>query len=37
MQGNFTFCGVDVATLGIRYAPDMTGTYVYTQTWNPSV
>lgn len=37
MQGGFSFCGVDVATLGIVYAPDMSGTYVYGQTWQPQV
>ena len=37
MQGDFSFCGVSVASLGVRYAPDMSGTYVHFETWNPHV
>lgn len=29
MRGGFTFCGVDIADLGIEYAPDIENTYVY--------
>lgn len=29
MKGGFSFCGVDIATLGIEYAPELEDTYVY--------
>lgn len=29
MKGGFTFCGVDIADLGIEYAPEIKDTYVY--------
>lgn len=29
MQGGFTFCGTDIHTLGLEYAPDNAHTYVY--------
>ena len=29
MQGGFTFCGTDIAKLGIYYAPEIENTYVY--------
>ena len=29
MHGGFTFCGVDIADLGIEYAPEIEHTYVY--------
>ena len=29
MNGGFTFCGVDVANLGLEYAPELEDTYVY--------
>ena len=32
MKGGFSFCGVDIATIGLEYAPELDDTYVY----NPS-
>lgn len=29
MQGGFSFCGVDIAELGLEYAPDNANTYVF--------
>ena len=29
MQGGFSFCGVDIATLGLEYVPEKENTYVY--------
>ena len=29
MNGGFSFCGVDIADLGIEYAPEIENTYVY--------
>lgn len=29
MRGDFSFCGVDIADLGMEYAPDLKETYVY--------
>lgn len=29
MKGGFSFCGVDIASLGIEYAPELEDTYVY--------
>ena len=29
MRGGFSFCGVDIADLGLEYAPEMEETYVY--------
>lgn len=29
MRGGFSFCGVDIADLGIEYAPEIEDTYVY--------
>lgn len=29
MRGGFTFCGVDIADLGLEYAPDISNTYVF--------
>lgn len=29
MKGGFTFCGTDIADLGIEYAPEIEETYVY--------
>ena len=29
MTGGFSFCGVDIADLGIEYAPELEDTYVY--------
>ena len=29
VQGGFSFCGVDIADLGLEYAPDNMNTYVY--------
>ena len=29
MRGGFTFCGVDIADLGLEYAPDNTDMYVF--------
>lgn len=29
MQGGFSFCGVDIAELGLEYAPDNVNTYVF--------
>ena len=32
MIGGFTFCGVDIAYLGLEYAPELENTYVYRPT-----
>ena len=32
MIGGFTFCGVDIADIGLEYAPDLDNTYVYRPT-----
>lgn len=32
MVGGFSFCGVDVAEIGLQYAPDNANTYVYKPT-----
>jgi hypothetical protein len=32
MQGGFTFCGTDIHTLGLEYAPDNAHTYVYSKS-----
>lgn len=37
MQEGFSFCGIDVATLGIHYAPDNASVYTFNQTWQPQV
>lgn len=29
MRGGFSFCGVDIADIGLEYAPDNSNTYVY--------
>ena len=29
MAGGFTFCGTDIATIGLEYAPELEDTYVY--------
>lgn len=29
MRGEFTFCGTDIADLGVEYAPELEDTYVY--------
>ena len=29
MEGGFSFCGVDIADLGLEYAPENANTYVY--------
>ena len=29
IRGGFSFCGIDIATLGLSYAPDKDATYVY--------
>lgn len=29
MRGGFSFCGIDIADLGLEYAPDNASTYVY--------
>ena len=29
MTGGFTFCGVDISTIGLEYAPELEDTYVY--------
>lgn len=29
MKGGFSFCGVDIANIGIEYAPELEDTYVY--------
>lgn len=29
MKGGFSFCGTDIASLGIEYAPELEDTYVY--------
>ena len=29
MKGGFSFCGVDIADIGLEYAPDNKDTYVY--------
>ena len=29
MQGGFSFCGTDIAELGLEYVPDNANTYVY--------
>lgn len=29
MVGGFSFCGIDVGTIGLQYAPDNANTYVY--------
>lgn len=29
MQGGFSFCGKDIADLGLEYAPELSNTYVY--------
>ena len=34
MNGGFSFCGTDIDTLGIRYAPDLPSTYVYNQAYS---
>ena len=35
MIGGFSFCGVDIDTLGLEYAPDNSNTYVYKPSlWN---
>lgn len=36
MRGGFTFCGIDIADLGLEYAPDNASTYVY-QGANPKI
>lgn len=36
MIGGFSFCGVDIADIGLEYAPDNAETYVYRPaTWRP--
>lgn len=32
MTGGFSFCGVDVSTIGLEYAPENANTYVYAPT-----
>ena len=32
MKGGFSFCGIDIADLGLEYAPDNNQTYVYSPT-----
>ena len=32
MEGGFTFCGCDIAELGLEYAPENENTYVYAPT-----
>ena len=32
MNGGFTFCGVDIADIGLNYAPELEQTYVYHPT-----
>lgn len=34
MTGGFSFCGVDIGFFDIIYAPDMSSTYVYGQTYS---
>lgn len=42
MKGGFSFCGVDIGTIGLEYAPELEDTYVYKsakariheQTWD---
>ena len=29
MLGGFTFCGVDIADIGLDYAPELADTFVY--------
>ena len=29
MTGGFSFCGTDIATIGLEYAPELENTYVY--------
>lgn len=29
MKGGFSFCGVDIATIGLEYAPEIENTYIY--------
>ena len=42
MKGGFSFCGIDIGTIGLEYAPELEDTYVYRsaksriheQTWD---
>lgn len=29
MQGGFSFCGIDIADIGLEYAPELADTYVF--------
>lgn len=32
VKGGFSFCGVDIGTIGLQYAPELKNTYIYKDT-----